>query len=71
MVTHYSKKMMNYYHITKDNVLIDKVALPVRSLRNFKYELLEHPLYSPDLPPSDFYKFISISREFLARKHTY
>jgi histone-lysine N-methyltransferase SETMAR len=26
-------------------------------LRNLYYELLEHPLYFPDLAPSDFYLF--------------
>jgi len=26
-------------------------------LRDLHYELLEHPLYSPDLAPSDFYLF--------------
>jgi hypothetical protein len=26
-------------------------------LRNFKWEVLEHPPYSPDLVPSDFYLF--------------
>jgi histone-lysine N-methyltransferase SETMAR len=27
------------------------------NLRDLRYELLEHPPYSPDLAPSDFYLF--------------
>jgi hypothetical protein len=29
----------------------------MEKLRDLHYELLEHPLYSPDLPPSDFCLF--------------
>ena len=29
----------------------------VKGLRDLHYELLEHPPYSPDLAPSDFYLF--------------
>jgi len=29
----------------------------MRKLRDLHYELLEHPLYSSDLAPSDFYLF--------------
>jgi histone-lysine N-methyltransferase SETMAR len=29
----------------------------VRKLRDLHYQLLEHPPYSPDLAPSDFYLF--------------
>jgi histone-lysine N-methyltransferase SETMAR len=34
-------------------------------LRDLHYELLEHPPYSPDLAPSDFYLFLRI-KFFLA-----
>jgi len=34
-------------------------------LRNLHYELLEHPPYSPDLAPSDFYLFPKL-KHFLA-----
>jgi len=29
----------------------------MEKLRDLHYELLEHPSYSPDLAPSDFYLF--------------
>ncbi|EFN89317.1 Histone-lysine N-methyltransferase SETMAR, partial [Harpegnathos saltator] len=32
------------------------------------YELLEHPAYSPDLAPSDYYLFPNL-KKFLAGKH--
>jgi histone-lysine N-methyltransferase SETMAR len=34
-------------------------------LRDLHYELLEHPPYSPDLAPSDFYLFLKL-KLFLA-----
>jgi len=37
-------------------------------LRDLHYELLEHPPYSPDLAPSDFYPFPKL-KLFLAGQH--
>jgi hypothetical protein len=37
-------------------------------LRDLHYELLEHPLYSPDLAPSDFYLFPKL-KLFLTGQH--
>jgi histone-lysine N-methyltransferase SETMAR len=37
-----------------------KSVLAMGKLRNLHYELLEHPPYSPDLAPSDFYLFIKL-----------
>jgi hypothetical protein len=37
-------------------------------LRDLHYELLEHPPYSPDLTPSDFYIFPKL-KLFLAAQH--
>jgi histone-lysine N-methyltransferase SETMAR len=34
-----------------------KSVLAVGKLRDLHFELLEHPLYSPDLAPSDFCLF--------------
>jgi len=36
-------------------------------LRDLKYELLEHPPYSPDLVPSDFHLFPNL-KKFVAGK---
>jgi len=45
-----------------------KSALAVGKLRDLHYELLEHPPYSPDLVPSDFYLFPKL-KLFLAGQH--
>jgi histone-lysine N-methyltransferase SETMAR len=37
----------------------------MKELRDLHYELLEHPLYSPNLAPSDFYLFPKL-KHFLA-----
>jgi histone-lysine N-methyltransferase SETMAR len=41
----------------QDNALAHKRVLAMRKLRDQHYELLEHPPYSPDLAPSDFFLF--------------
>jgi histone-lysine N-methyltransferase SETMAR len=41
----------------QDNAPAHKSVLAKGKLRDLHYELLEHPPYSPDLAPSDFYLF--------------
>ena len=41
----------------RDNAPAHKSVLAMEKLRDLHYELLEHPPYSPDLTPSDFYLF--------------
>jgi histone-lysine N-methyltransferase SETMAR len=41
----------------QDNAPAHKSVLAMEKLRDLHYELLEHPPYSPDLAPSDFYLF--------------
>ena len=41
----------------QDNAPANKSVLAMGQLRNLHYELLEHPPYSPDLAPSDFFLF--------------
>jgi histone-lysine N-methyltransferase SETMAR len=41
----------------QDNAPAHKSVLAMGKLRDLHYELLEHPPYSPDLAPSDFYLF--------------
>jgi histone-lysine N-methyltransferase SETMAR len=41
----------------QDNAPAHKSVLVMGKLRDLHYELLEHPPYSPDLAPSDFYLF--------------
>jgi len=48
--------------------LFDKMdKLEWGKLRDLKYELLEHPSYSPDLAPSDFHLFPNL-KKFVAGK---
>lgn len=37
-------------------------------LRDLRCEILDHPPYSPDLAPSDFYLFLTF-KKFLVGKH--
>jgi len=39
------------------SIKLHKSVLAMGKLRDLHYELLEHPPYSPDLAPSDFYIF--------------
>jgi len=48
------KKKIIFHH---DNAPDHKSVLAMGKLRDLHYELLEHPPYSPDLAPSDFYLF--------------
>jgi histone-lysine N-methyltransferase SETMAR len=41
----------------QDNAPAHRSVLAMGKLRYLHYELLEHPPYSPDLVPSDFYLF--------------
>jgi len=41
----------------QDDAPAHKSVLAMGKLRNLHYELLEHPLHSPDLAPSDFSLF--------------
>jgi histone-lysine N-methyltransferase SETMAR len=40
------------------------------TLRNFKWEVFEHPLYSPDLAPSDLHLFGPLKHHLLAEHFT-
>jgi histone-lysine N-methyltransferase SETMAR len=50
------------------NAPAHKSVLAMGKLRDLHYELLEHPPYSPDLAPSDFYLFPKL-KLFLAGQH--
>lgn len=52
----------------QDNAPAHKSVLAMGKLRDLKYELLEHPPYSPDLAPSDFHLFPKL-KHFLAGSH--
>jgi histone-lysine N-methyltransferase SETMAR len=41
----------------QNNTPAHKSVLAMEKLRDLHYKLLEHPFYSPDMAPSDFYLF--------------
>jgi len=43
-----------------DNARPHSASLTTATLRSFKWEVLQHPPYSPDLAPSDFHFFDSL-----------
>jgi hypothetical protein len=45
----------------QDNVPAHKIVLAMGKLRDLHYELLEHPPYSPDSAPSEFYLFSKLN----------
>lgn len=51
----------------QDNAPAHKSVLTMAKINELKYELLDHPPYSPDLAPSDFYLFPNL-KKFLAGK---
>jgi len=44
----------------QDNAPAHRSVLAMGKLRNLHYELLEHPTYSPDSAPSEFYLFAKL-----------
>lgn len=52
----------------QDNAPAHKSVLSMSKFNELKYELLDHPPYSPDLAPSDFYLFRNL-KQFLRGKH--
>ena len=52
----------------QDNAPAHKTILTIAKIKKLMYKLLDHPLYSPDLAPSDYYLFPN-PKKFLAGKH--
>ncbi|KZC14057.1 Histone-lysine N-methyltransferase SETMAR [Dufourea novaeangliae] len=64
----YCRKGKNAVHASKNyNARVHTSVLTMAKFNELKYELLEHPAYSPDLAPSDYYLFPNL-KKFLARK---
>lgn len=51
----------------QDNAPCHKSVIAMGKLHDLKYEILEHPPYSPDLAPSDYYLFPNL-KKFLGGK---
>ena len=46
----------------QDNAPAHKAKMTQDLLRSFKWEILEHPSYSPNLAPCDFYLFPQVKK---------
>jgi histone-lysine N-methyltransferase SETMAR len=60
------KKKKIIFH--QDNAPAHKSALTISKLTELKYELLEHPPYSPDLAPSDFHLFPNLKKSLRGKR---
>jgi len=58
----YKRKKITF---RQDSALAHKSVFAMGKLRDLHYELLQHPPYSPDLAPSDFFLFSKL-KLFLA-----
>ena len=59
------KKKRIIFH--QDNARVHTSVLTMAKFKELNYELLDHPAYSPDLAPSDYYLFPNL-KKFLAGK---
>ncbi len=54
----------------QDNACPHIADRPQRLLKDFKWEIFEHSMYSPDLIPSDFHAFPQLKTELGGRYFT-
>ena len=60
------RKLTKGVLLLHDNVPAHRALVAENSARNCGFEILEHPPYSPDLAPSDFYLFPGVKKEVFA-----
>jgi histone-lysine N-methyltransferase SETMAR len=53
-----------------DNARLHTAAHTVETLQKLKFEVLAHPLYSPDLAPSDYHLFGPLEEALRGRRFT-
>ena len=68
---HLAKKKVLFHH---DNVRVRTYPAPMAKFNEFRYELLPHPAYSPDLAPCDYFLFPNLKKwfggkRFITREH--
>jgi len=57
-------KLLRGVRLLHDNAPAHTSAFATSAAAEYGYELLPHPLYSPDLAPSDFYLFPLLKKHF-------
>jgi len=53
--------------LLQDNVQPHSVHVSTALLEKFKWDILDHPPYSPDLAPSDFHFFLHLKKHLTAK----
>lgn len=59
-------KKKNIFH--PDNIPGYKNVSTMEKINELKYELLPHPLHSPDLAPSNFYLFPNLKKSLVSKR---
>jgi len=54
--------------LLRDNACPRFAHVTTALLEKFKWGILDHPLYSPDLTPSDFHLFLHLKKHLAGRK---
>jgi len=53
---------------SNDNAPVSKVAVAKAAVKECDFEEIEHPSYSPDLAPSDYYLFSKLTKDLQGKK---
>ena len=54
----------------RDNAWPHSTLVTTALLEKFKWNILDHPLYSPDLAPSDFHLFLHLKKRHAGKSST-
>jgi len=64
---HLAKKKMLFH---QDNTQVHTCPVPMAKFNEFRYELLPHPAYSPDLASCDYFLFPNLKKWFGGMRFT-
>ena len=54
--------------LLRNNALVHTAAVAKAAVKKCGFQEIEHPLYSPDLAPSDYYLFSKLKKDLRGRK---
>jgi len=64
---HLAKKKVLFY---QDNARVYTCSAPMAKFNEFRYELLPHPAYLPDLVPCNYFLFPNLKKWFGGKRFT-
>ncbi|KAG5331669.1 SETMR methyltransferase, partial [Acromyrmex heyeri] len=64
---HLAKKKVLFH---QDNARVHTCLAPIAKFNEFRYKLLPHPAYSPDLAPCDYFPFPNLKKWFGGKRFT-